>query len=647
VAQATVINVQVQNRDATMDQTLGRGDPIQPRLLVLLPAASKETNVPASTAPARVMDLDARFESGGAWSGVAALAEMAYHELSAAGHSAIVAQHLIELHAVLLDHRDGIAPTFQCLTDTASADEKTRFYAVDRAYRLVHGLIGLVLQWKQALFAEEHWGVVVRGFDQAQHLGTRFFGELARRAASDGRLAVVIETSEDDAQLARRLPDLTAFPAVWIDPDWRRPATRHDLGELDVDALATLLENASDLVFEREYPALLVHYRSAGDGLAAARIALRIFMIYNSFGYYHEARSFIDLILPHFDQLVADNETRRIHFVSRMNICLVQTEDLAGALRVVDELAGSYLTKPHLVAAMNYILGMHHLRYARTMDIDRAERHILLAVEKVCEAKDYPETHEYPFQKVFIDNGLAFLRARQGRHQEALDLCQAGYEFLTREMGEDRHMLHRSVLLYNIAQVYVMLDRRQEGIEYYRRAIQMDPNYSEYHNELGNILQDEDAYEEAIAHYETAIRCSAPYPEVYFNKGACHARLGMLEEALEALSTSLELNKQQPQAHALRADVLRELGQDDAALIGYDAAIALGCTATAVRVNRAVLHYNAGAYALALADMDDVIASEPDESSHYENRAAIYKALEQDDLYAADISRAEQYRLAA
>jgi tetratricopeptide (TPR) repeat protein len=265
-------------------------------------------------------------------------------------------------------------------------------------------------------------------------------------------------------------------------------------------------------------------------------------------------------------------------------------------------------------------------------------------VSDIEEAKDQLSPAVYAFRKVFIDNGLAFVRARQGRHREALDLCEAGYEFLSNEMGEDRHLLHRSVLQYNIAQVHVMLGRLDEGLEHYRKAMSMDPNYSEYFNEVGNILQEQGHYRPAVQHYQQAIRTSAPYPEVYFNKAVCHARLDELDEALGCFDISLELDPNQPERQALRADVLRELGRVDEALSGYDAAIALGYDSTAVRVNRAVLHYNNGSYDLALHDMDRVIDVEANQAAHYENRAAIYQAMRHDDLYERDIAMADRCR---
>jgi tetratricopeptide (TPR) repeat protein len=619
-------------------------------LLRLLPVEGKaDADACDEAAPAlpRIFQLDARFAAGGVWSGVDRLIETAYLSLLEMGQSAIVDEHLLEFYMVLPTYRSRIQPKYWSLTDTAGPGERTRFYALERGHRLVHGLVGLILQWKRAQADRARkWVVIVRGFDQAQHLAARFFTELARRSAAGDGIIVIVETQRDASNAVEGVRAVPAAP--WIMQIPLEPVAKHEASEAEIKTLETQIANGGgEALLEQKYPALLAHYLSSGNGLAAARTALKTFVIFNGYGYYKEATYLMEIILPYFDQLVEGDENKRDNYVSRMNLCLVMTDDPAGALRVVENYAAEYITKPHLVANMHYILGMHYLRYAEAKDLARAEHHIVQAVENIDVAKDDPEFVEYPFRKVFIDNGLAFLRARQGRHQEALALCEAGYRFLTNEMGEDRHTLHRSVLQYNIAQVYVMLGHLDQGLAYYHNAIAMDPNYSEYYNETGNILQEQGHLQEAIAYYIEAVKRSAPYPEVYFNKAVCHARLGQLDDALGCFRTTLELNPAQPQAYALQADMLRELGEDDAALAGYDTAIARGFDSAAVRVNRAVLHFNAGSYELALADMDHVIDLDPDEASHYENRAAIYEAMHRGDLHSRDIAMAERCKEAA
>ena len=596
----------------------------------------------------RVFRLDADFESAGAWSGVADLVEAAYLGLRDLGQDAALEQYSYELQSVLLNHRDSIHPKHLCLTDTATGTEKTRFYPLDRAYRTVHGLAGLVLHWKRALAEQARWLVVVRNFDHAQHLAARFFAELARRAARADGIDIVIETRLGGAEIERRAPGMRAVPAALrFAESETEPKGRRELDAVAASAIEQQIAEGDDILLEQNHAALLAQYRARGDGLAVARIALKMLCAYNRRGYYHEAACFIDAILPHFSVLVGSDENRRMLYVSELNSCLVMIGDQARSLRLITELAAPYLTKPDLLANVNYILAMHHLRFAKVTDTALAEQHILLAVEQIGPVKDAPGCHEARFQKVFIDNGLAFLRVRQGRHQEALDLCQSGYDSLTEEVGEDRHLLHRSVLQYNTAQVYVMIGRPEEGLEHYKKSIEMDPHYSEYHNESGNILQKLDRHDEAIEYYERAIAYGAPYPEVYFNKGVCHARQGDWEAALACFEISLDLNPSQPEIHALRAELFEALERADDALAEYDSALALAPDIVAARVNRAVLHFNSGAYVLALADMDHVIALEPEEPSHYENRAAIYEAMGREDLHAGDLATAQRCSEAA
>ncbi len=564
----------------------------------------------------RVFKLDAAFETGGVWAGAEQLAEAAYFDLLKLGLHSAIEEHDHELHLVLPRHRDRIRPRHLCLTDTAAGAERTRFYPVDRAYRIVNGLVELVLRWRLAAPETGGWLVVVRNFDRAQHLGARFFTELARRAASADGIDVIIEPA--GGSNAPEIPDVVT-PEVELD-------------------------DMSDAELERRHPALLALHDAMGRELAAARLALRMLNICCRRGYYHEAKSFLARVLPRFDEIVGDDQFRRMNCVSDMNSCLVTTDDPERALSIIMELAAPRISDPQVRANMNYMLAMHHLRYARGKDVTAAEGHMLQAVADIAEAEHLSDAQRYPFLKTFINNGLAFLRVRQGRPIEAVELCQSGYRFLTAAIGEDRHLLHRSVLQYNTAQLYVMMDRLEEGLAFYEKAILLDPCYSEYHNEHGNILQRLGRHEEAVASYGRAIAFSPPYPEVHFNKGVCLMRQGRAEEALDCFARSLALNPAQPEIHALQAELFQGLERPDLALSEYDAAIGLGGDGAAVRVNRAVLHFNNGSFELALADMDRAIALDPGEPAHYENRAAVHEAMGGEDLRLRDLEAAERRR---
>lgn len=603
---------------------------------------------PPGAAAHRSIRIDADFARCGTWSGVVDIIEAAYLDARSRNLKDSIEQHNYELNRVLPQYRHELSLKYATLTDSTVDSERTRNFPLDRAYRLVNGLVALTLEWKRRAGADEHWVVVVDNFDRAQHLATRYFAELARRGAGSEGFTVLVDTVLDAEGLARRAPRTRA-----VDIDFstdRLDAAVAPEPALDADSLARIehLLSTNDIHdWERHYPALLRHYRDIGDEVRCSDIAIRALCISNHYGYYHEAASFADTVMHRFDDIVGEDQILRWNYLGNLFTGLVTTGRVEDALKMLHERADPFIALNEYRAKMHYLLSMIHLRYLKTPDMDAAERHILAAVETIEAAKDEADPADYVFLRVFINNGLAFLRVRQGRHLEAMALCSSGYELLTNALGEEKHQLHRSVLQYNIAQVYSMLGRDDDAVEYYRKAMRMDPYYSEYYNEVGNILQRSGRFEEAEAMYDLAIEYSAPYPEVYFNKGICRMSTGRIEESLECFAHSLTLNPEQPELYILRAELHEALGRSAETLADYDSAIALSPDAVTARVNRAVLNFEAGRYELALADMDRAIAIESGESSHYLNRAEIHKAMAQRELYQRDLAAAESCQAAA
>jgi len=116
------------------------------------------------------------------------------------------------------------------------------------------------------------------------------------------------------------------------------------------------------------------------------------------------------------------------------------------------------------------------------------------------------------------------IRNFQRRPEEAIELCRSGFAYLNENLDANEHRLHRSILLYNIAQVYAATGAHEEALEYYAGTIEMDPNYSEYYNDRANVLLQMDRLEEAKADYLQAIELSPPYFEVFTNLGQCYRR---------------------------------------------------------------------------------------------------------------------------
>ncbi|MHC5826458.1 MAG: tetratricopeptide repeat protein, partial [Nostoc sp.] len=150
-----------------------------------------------------------------------------------------------------------------------------------------------------------------------------------------------------------------------------------------------------------------------------------------------------------------------------------------------------------------YMMSFLYARFLPELDLVKAEEYLKQSLEYLLKAQ-LPE-HRTLFHTAFNQNALALIRYRQGKPKEAAALCQFWYEQLNERLGLDEHRLHRSVLLYNIAQVYTSIGSNEEAIFYLTSAMAMDPNYSEYYNDRGNLYLKLGRLQEAENDYLRAI----------------------------------------------------------------------------------------------------------------------------------------------
>lgn len=218
-----------------------------------------------------------------------------------------------------------------------------------------------------------------------------------------------------------------------------------------------------------------------------------------------------------------------------------------------------------------YSQSMAHGRYQTPPDLEAAERYALLNLDKIDgEFTDHPK-HEYI--KVFAENALAYIRARQGRLDEALELCTRGLDRMNEIYGDARFSLHQSILMYNTGQIYELTRNFPKAYETYLQTIELDPNYGEYANDMANLLQNHGREEEALHYYDRAIELCPPYYEAYLNRAQLHARMGSTEEAERDYLRVLELMPGEPRAHHGLGVLHLEQGDSEQALQFLDAAV--------------------------------------------------------------------------
>lgn len=545
----------------------------------------------------------------------------------------LIEHHSHELVNIVPSLRRSIRSTMTTLTDAAQADESVRNYAIDRGYRLGHGVIDLLDRW-QVVTGNDRWVVVCLDFDRSGALVRRFFRQLARRRARKLGLTLVLvaEPGRGSALLETFSSEIDSRSVRWELVG--RPLARPDRAEARKEAEELEKRVHMDQLEVEIHLGRLIHLWESSDrpdgALPWKALALGM---YNHYGFYEDAMQFVDPILDNLDSIPPIKGYE--YFFTRWNLvgsvfgCLVANGYPDRALQTMNDEADGKIKSDEDQIRANYVMAMLHSRYLGEKDLGLAEEYLRRGLD-LLERTDTLNRRDQVFLTVFLNNGLAFVRHRQGYPSEAIELCRSGFDRMNRDLDPSRHRLHRSVLLYNQAQVYAGIGEHEAAIEKFGQALDMDPNYSEYYNERGNVHLAIGRYEEAVSDYRRAIETSPPYPEVWTNLGQCLKRMGELDEAVEAYSRALDLDPEGLLARIGRAQALDLLERTEEAEQEYTRALALDPADPHLWANRATLRYQMGSVEASLQDLDRAVELAPEDGALYQNRAVALESLGRD-----------------
>lgn len=584
---------------------------------------------------ATVWLLECHRVEGGPWAG---LKDLLGGLLPALREKApgLLQKHDYELAHVLPELRRTLTVRNPTLTDVSPDAERTRNYAADRAFRIPQGLVDLLDAWRPHTGAAP-WVILCDDFEHAGALTRLFFTELMRRRgeALNLRLVLSVAPGAGEAvarQFHARVPRQHESLDLPVDPPVAPPSPE----EMARKARA-LAPEAPDLAgLENVLPRLIRYWQASNEPERALQALVHAASVYTSRGFYEDALVYGEAALEQLERQRPDDVEQRMHIYNRLSNCYSALRRVDEGLAVADK-AMAATDDPGYLLSWCYIQAMYHARYLPKRDYARAEAYLEEGLEHIARA-DLP-LHARLFRRAFNRNGLAMIRHFQKRYDEAITLCRTAFDELNAQLGPDEHQLHRSVLLYNVAQVYAVLGKLEEAVEMYSAAMERDPNYSEYFNERGGLYLKLDRLEEAERDFLRAIELSPPYMEVWTNLGQCYNQMGRMEEAVMAYSRALDLNPQQGLALAGRGHAYEALGDAARALADYDETLRINPSQPVVYASRAVLRYEAGRVADSLGDLDQAIRLAPDMADLYQNRATALRDLGRLDEASRDLRK--------
>lgn len=196
----------------------------------------------------------------------------------------------------------------------------------------------------------------------------------------------------------------------------------------------------------------------------------------------------------------------------------------------------------------------------------------------------------------------------------------------------DAERLCRQIILANLdhfeathvlAVVQAGLNRHEEAIATYTRALRLQPNNADILNARGSSLLALGRPEEALQDYDRAISARPDFAEAFSNRGSALERLERYDAALANYNRALALRPDFVNALYNRGNVLKELRRNDEALASYDRALALSPDHADAHNNRGQVLKDLMRYDEAMAGYDAALAAEPDHVTAHGNAATL------------------------
>lgn len=612
-----------------------------------------------AAAPVPLLDIRCHRRLRGPYTGGGALVRAVVPDLMAR-HAALVMARATEITAIAPDLA-GLLPKPRTLTETASPRERTRFYPASRTVRLSHGIAELVMDWARAM----HPGGAVISFrelDDADPTDLELVCLLLRRC--DPRLVtVVVQARADDSADTLRQALKSYACRAWSPEPHGDSALAADRSQLFIESDGTSKDPALSQAFAALPPDEQArrHTARAEQLAASAEPGVRLGAIpYHLEHGTDPAGAGVDAIVAAIDDCfargcyeaaveLAIRGRRIVRLAERPKPYWSLTHKLGVCLSYLDRghEAKEYFAEIRRVSADGdiHMHNSYQMAMLYTRHLPKDEHDEDQALEWVNNSMAISDRHPDPklrvFYGAFARNARALVELHRQDPDAALALVNEAIQMTDIDLGPEEQLLHRSVLVYNRAQILAAQGDHGAALRDYEEVIARDPEYGDYYFERATVYRAAGQFREALADYGTSIQLSPPFHEAHYNRADVLRELDRDDDALRDLDYALELEPDHVDSLVNRVDLLlaidaagrasadiehglsldpvnanlltaqgslrAEAGDIDGAYQSYTAALREDPAFTAAWANRAVLLYTAGRPAEAADDLDQAI----------------------------------------
>lgn len=201
-----------------------------------------------------------------------------------------------------------------------------------------------------------------------------------------------------------------------------------------------------------------------------------------------------------------------------------------------------------------------------------------------------------------------------------------------------------STELYKQANTLYELQRYQDALARYEKAVNIRPEYALAWDGQAKTLYELKEYKEALAAYDKAIQLEPDYLPAWSGRGFTLNKLQRYQEAIASFNKALQLENQDPEVWNAKGEALTKLNEYDQALKSYDKAIEFNKEYYEAWYNKALLLQNLKRYDEAMTAYDKVLELKQDYERAWYNRGNVLVNLQRYQDAIAAYDKAVQYK---
>lgn len=164
------------------------------------------------------------------------------------------------------------------------------------------------------------------------------------------------------------------------------------------------------------------------------------------------------------------------------------------------------------------------------------------------------------------------------------------------------------------------LEKYQDSLAFYDKAIQLNPDYGEAHSAKGWSLHKMGKFQEAIECFNKAIDINPEDSANFSFKGLSFHSMGKFQEAVDRYNKAIELNPNDAVLYINKGNSLYTMDKFAEAVICYDTSIQLNPKNAVIYKNKGVALDKMGRYQEALHAFDIAIELDPSFAQAYRNK---------------------------